>query len=54
MRFRRVPGARARLASGGPLLLELTGYVPSTPVEEGVAAFVDWWRMWRGKNTASA
>jgi UDP-glucuronate 4-epimerase len=30
------------------LLRALTGYVPATPLETGVAAFVDWYRGWRG------
>ncbi|WP_127145198.1 NAD-dependent epimerase/dehydratase family protein [Pelagibacterium montanilacus] len=31
-----------------PELLEaLTGYLPSTPVPEGVSAFVEWYRQWR-------
>ncbi len=30
------------------LLRALTGYVPSTPVEEGVARFVDWYRAQAG------
>jgi UDP-glucuronate 4-epimerase len=29
------------------LLRELTGYAPRTPVAEGVARFVDWYREWR-------
>ncbi|PSC03710.1 UDP-glucuronate 5-epimerase [Alsobacter soli] len=33
------------------LLLQLTGYAPSTPVDQGVAEFVRWWRGWRGSNT---
>jgi UDP-glucuronate 4-epimerase len=36
------------------LLRQLTGYAPSTPVAEGVARFVEWWRAWRGKNDAPA
>lgn len=30
------------------LLRALTGYVPETPVETGVRAFVRWYRAWRG------
>ena len=31
------------------LLERLTGYRPSTGVEEGVSAFVDWYRSYRGR-----
>jgi UDP-glucuronate 4-epimerase len=30
--------------AGADLLKQLTGYVPSTTVEEGVRAFVQWYR----------
>jgi UDP-glucuronate 4-epimerase len=29
------------------LLFTLTGYRPSTPLEKGVAAFVDWYRTYK-------
>lgn len=32
------------------LLVALTGYRPTTSVEEGVARFVAWYRDWRGKD----
>lgn len=36
------------------LLRGLTGYAPSTPMPEGVAKFVDWWKAWRGWNGPAA
>src|SRR5690606_37416944 len=36
-------------AADPALLRALTGFVPSTPIEEGVAAFVEWWRSAYGE-----
>lgn len=40
------PGDVSRTFADPSLLSALTGYVPGTPVADGVAAFVDWYRDW--------
>jgi len=42
------PGDVPRTFAAADLLKALTGYVPSTPLADGVAAFVTWYRAWRG------
>ena len=34
------------------LLHALTGYTPDTPIETGVARFVEWYREWRAQVAA--
>lgn len=41
------PGDVARTHADAGLLRALTGYVPDTPIETGVAAFAEWFRDWR-------
>jgi UDP-glucuronate 4-epimerase len=41
------PGDVPRTFAGVGLLEALTGYRPATPIDEGVQAFVDWYRWWR-------
>jgi UDP-glucuronate 4-epimerase len=41
------PGDVPRTFASADLLEALTGYRPSTPILEGVTAFVDWYRWWR-------
>jgi UDP-glucuronate 4-epimerase len=42
------PGDVTRTFADSTLLESLTGYRPSTSVPEGVAAFCDWYKGWRG------
>ena len=41
------PGDVAVTSADPTLLRSLTGYVPATPVIDGVGHFVDWFRTWR-------
>jgi len=41
------PGDVRRTWADERLLHALTGYTPATPLDVGVAAFVDWYREWR-------
>ncbi len=41
------PGDVRRTWADERLLHALTGYTPATPLDVGVAAFVDWYRAWR-------
>lgn len=41
------PGDMAQTFASPELLEALTGYKPATPIEEGVRAFVAWYRSWR-------
>jgi UDP-glucuronate 4-epimerase len=43
------PGDVPATWADASLLAELTGYRPETPVREGIAAFVDWFRNYYGK-----
>jgi UDP-glucuronate 4-epimerase len=43
------PGDVTDTFASADLLQRLTGYRPATPVEEGVAAFVDWYRGYFGR-----
>ena len=43
------PGDVPATWADASLLAELTGYRPETPVAEGIAAFVDWFRDYYGK-----
>jgi UDP-glucuronate 4-epimerase len=40
------PGEMPQTFGGADLLRELTGYIPTTSLEAGVAAFVDWYRAY--------
>jgi len=40
------PGDVPRTWADTSALLELTGFVPNTPVSKGVSAFVDWYRAY--------
>jgi UDP-glucuronate 4-epimerase len=42
------PGDVPRTYAAPGLLQALTGYTPSTPLAEGVGAFVDWYRVYHG------
>jgi UDP-glucuronate 4-epimerase len=42
------PGDVTRTFADSTLLETLTGYRPATSVPEGVAAFCEWYREWRG------
>jgi UDP-glucuronate 4-epimerase len=42
------PGDVAHTSADPRLLAALIDYVPATPVAEGVARFVEWYRDWRG------
>jgi UDP-glucuronate 4-epimerase len=44
------PGDVRETHADNDLLRQLTGYAPSTPVDQGVERFVAWWRTWRGRN----
>ncbi|MEX0628416.1 MAG: NAD-dependent epimerase/dehydratase family protein, partial [Cucumibacter sp.] len=43
------PGDVTRTHASPALLKALTGYVPDTPLSEGIAAFVDWYRGHAGQ-----
>jgi UDP-glucuronate 4-epimerase len=45
------PGDVAQTHADPGLLRALTGYVPDTPIETGVAAFADWFRDWHSGRT---
>ena len=40
------PGDVPRTFADATLLEPLTGYRPTTPVSDGVAAFCDWYRLY--------
>jgi UDP-glucuronate 4-epimerase len=42
------PGDIERTVASAELLVRLTGFRPSTPVADGVKAFVDWYRGYYG------
>ncbi len=42
------PGDVPRTFASTDLLAHLTGFAPSVPLEEGIAAFVAWYLEWRG------
>ncbi|MBY0298582.1 MAG: NAD-dependent epimerase/dehydratase family protein [Methylobacterium sp.] len=43
------PGDLARTVASADLLRDLTGYVPATPIEAGIPAFVAWYREHYGE-----
>ena len=43
------PGDVTQTFASARLLEALTGIVPSTPIEDGIAAFVAWYREWKGQ-----
>jgi UDP-glucuronate 4-epimerase len=45
------PGDVAQTHADPGLLRALTGYIPDTPIETGVAAFADWFRDWHSGRT---
>lgn len=47
------PGDAPITFADSALLERLTGYRPSTSIEEGVGAFIDWWRAWRAGAAAA-
>ncbi|WP_407521634.1 NAD-dependent epimerase/dehydratase family protein [Methylobacterium oryzisoli] len=48
------PGDLVRTVASADLLRDLTGYVPATPIEVGIPAFVAWYRKHYGEEAAPA
>ena len=46
------PGDVTATAADVGLIRALTGYAPSTPIDEGLPQFVEWWRGWSGQPSA--